>query len=291
MNKTTAFRQINDIENLLRDTNYLQQWPLKESDSEEQKIIKKGRHLACILLEMEKDFGRMETDTQENNRQTQRAYILAMRNRFPAAGSLAEVDFLGEPSGVIREVKLPMLGPYKTESRIEPFNRCWSVLRYFRYCRQAGLWSRFTLAGVSQSRIIDAAHIPAWMRPPEKVFERPEAIAKTAAVTAADLLTPKNYDIVWDRSTKFDGLEELDKALQEAKAGGNNIPSTHQKLSEDPRFSVSPASFTDSIRRQFDCQRLLINIRSLELESANSRPRESNLPDGRQRCTSANLST
>jgi hypothetical protein len=103
-------------------------------------------------------------------------------------------------------VAMPVLGPYKTETRLESINRCWNLLKNFRYCHHAGLWpSRFTKEGVCQRIILNASHVPDWLRPPENIPERPDEIAKTPAVEAADSLEARDYRIVWDLDIPFNG--------------------------------------------------------------------------------------
>ena len=158
---TIAFRQLNDNEDL-KNADYLKEWPIYEGGSKEQLRAKKGRHLGCILLQIEKDFATIKIDTQQNNRLTQGTYVITIRNKFPNAEPLSAIDFpkkIGEPSGVTREdliVKSSILGPYEIESRIEPLNRCWNVLKYFRYCRQEGPWLLWPLKwsnGMTRSKV------------------------------------------------------------------------------------------------------------------------------------------
>ena len=275
LNKMTAFRLLYDNESVFTDVDYQREWKILEDDSTSQVRDKKARHLAAILLQMEKDFGLMQEISQKDNRKLQSFHIGAIRRELPGGENFPLVDYKrleGERSNetLLPVVAMPVLGPYATETRLESINRCWNLLKYFRYCHQAGLWpSRFTMEGVCQRIIIDASHIPEWLRPPDNIPERPDELAKTPAVEAADRLEARDYRIVWDLDIPFNGKAQLDEILQAAKASNIQIPSTDQKLSEDPRLSASAASFRDSIRRQFNCQRLSINIRTLELQYTN----------------------
>ena len=156
---------------------------------------------------------------------------------------------------IVDQVCPPTLGPYQSENRLECVNRCRNLLKYFRYCHQAkGLWaSRLSDTGVTQNYFIDASHIPAWLRPPQEAPGRPATITKTSTVATADALAPIEISIVWDQAQEFDGKEELDETLVQAKAKGTQIPRTHQKPYQDPRLCPSAASFKDAIRRQFNC--------------------------------------
>lgn len=86
-----------------------------------------------------------------------------------------------------------------------------------------------------------------WSR--SRTFERLEALNKTAAVRAANALPPLSIKIVWVKDFVFDGKDDLDEALSQAKATRVDISDTHQRIAEDPRLSRSLEGFKDSVRR------------------------------------------
>jgi hypothetical protein len=111
---------------------------------------------------------------------------------------------------------------------------------------------------------INLSHVPNWMLPKQKA-STPVTIKKPQAVLDADQMTQLSINIIWQRDLKFDGYDELLEAIQEARAQNLDIPDTKQVLKQDPRLLTSLAPFKDAIRRQYSCQLLLINIRTLEL--------------------------
>jgi hypothetical protein len=117
---------------------------------------------------------------------------------------------------------------------------------------------------------IDISHIPSWLIPSNsKSSQELEPIQKTKEVMLADQLPKLVIPIVWDKKADFDGKDELDEALENAQKKGMDLPDTDQTIAQDPRLSNTVASFKDSIRRQYNCKDLLINIRSLQLEFLN----------------------
>ena len=277
MNKKTAFRLIEDDETLFQNgPDFAKLWPLQVGDTEDDKRNKKARHLACILMTLEGNLGiKLKGNPPATNSQLQKKYAALFTKEAPTA-VLPKVLFTKSGQEVSAgpaalEVVPPVLGPYQQETRMESINRCWNLLRYFRYCRTAGkLWDmRFSESGMSQKIMIDSSHVPRWLLPPANVPERPAALTKTSAVIAADNLPTKDISIVWESVASGDDKEDLDEALKVAKSKGIPVPSAHQKLRQDPRLSPSAAAFRDAVRRQFNCQKLGMNIRALDLEYTN----------------------
>jgi len=107
------------------------------------------------------------------------------------------------------------------------------------------------------------------MRPPRDEDEEPAAVQKTSAVLAADNLPPIDIKIMWDKDEEFAGQEDLIDALKKAKKLNIRHPSTDQKLMQDPRLCPTGEYFRDCVRRQFNCQKLGIDILTLELTYKN----------------------
>jgi hypothetical protein len=279
MSKKRAFKLIADAEGLFKDVeDPLDKWPIHKTDTKAQIQNKRSRYLACFLIRMEEDLRQMEVMQPRENQVKQDTWYREFCEIFPGA-VIAKVGFstshlkdnstpLSSPS--IPVVRAPILGPYAQENRLEPINRCWNILKYFRYCCQSkdDVWqSRFSAEGITQSILINEKHVPSWMRKPEEPTW--VSISKTSAVDAADNLQIRQYPIVWQKGVDFDGKDELDEALAKAKAKNIRIPSDHQTLAVDPRLLLSAAAFKDSIRRQFNCENLVIDIRSLEMVYTN----------------------
>lgn len=273
LSKNATFRLLADDQAAYSNVTPASKWPIEEGDSAETRRNKKSRHLACILSAMRADFLIIKTSTTHHNRVSQKLYSkkwgstfekpLVFEPKFPKDRQRATVDTSGG------EVTMPALGPYPLEHWLEGINRCWNLMRYLRHCHNSkGFWDRFTSGRINQAIRVDGAHTPSWMRPREAAAEA-APIAKLAAVAAADALPRQQVDIVWDKDLAFDDKADLDEALRAAKSKGVVIPATHQEAAQDPRLSPSAGAFRDSIRRQYNCQNLLIDIRGLELEYRN----------------------
>lgn len=69
MNKNKAFRLLRDSEDIFSNVNHTEKWPILDTDNTDQLYLKKARHLAAILLRLERDFGVMRAASQaENNK-------------------------------------------------------------------------------------------------------------------------------------------------------------------------------------------------------------------------------
>ncbi|MCJ1237104.1 hypothetical protein MMC14_005088 [Varicellaria rhodocarpa] len=143
----------------------------------------------------------------------------------------------------------------------------WNFLSYFQYLKQSKIdvWNhRFSASSIIKDIIINQICILQWMKKP--AYSIPLVIGKTADAIAADALSSKEYWIVWNRALDFSGKEYLDYALQGAQKQQILIPSDMQILQVDPRLLRPVAAFKDSIRRLFNCQKLRIDIQSLDLD-------------------------
>jgi hypothetical protein len=276
MNRKSAFRLISDDEAQYKEVDKPEEkWPISEDDDDQLKQHKKSRHLACILVHFENDLKTLKSKDQDWHMEFQRL-ALGEYNEQTEGHEVDVLDLDFSASGTSPKpgrvaVSPPELGPYRGESRLEPINRCWLLLKYFRNCRAiSGAWTqKFSTAALSQSISVDLSHVPHWMRPQEAETEELSALKKPAAVVAADALAPLDINICWDKEAEFDEKDELDDVLRLAKSKNIPIPSTDMKLQQDPRLSPSVEYFRDSIRRQFNCPNIGMDIRSLELHYKN----------------------
>ena len=126
------------------------------------------------------------------------------------------------------------------------------------------MWQSRITSGLLNSKSVDLSHVPIWMRAPQKESEL-QPVPKSNQVSNADTLPPLKIKIFWDKEAEFEDKDELDDALKLAKAKSITIPSTDQILNTDPRLCKSGEFFRDSIRRQFNCQKLQCDIRNLTL--------------------------
>lgn len=276
MNKKTAFRLLYDNESLYQNVRFRQKWPINfispEDDSNKHLP---HRWLACILLNLERNLQKMKIMSREMNTKQQKESV-ELYNACQNNQIISSIDFqdpTSDPAAAAGVLQNPELGAYAGESRLERLNRCWNLLKYFRACRSNHKWwdQRFSKEGLSQVLTVDISHVPSWMLPPKEQDEALPDIPKTTAVRAADNLPPMVIRIVWDKEEEFEGKEDLDAALKKAKKTGVQIPDTDQKLAQDPRLCPSIEFFKDTIRRQFNCQKISMNIYSLELHYKNDK--------------------
>jgi len=141
MNKKGAFVLLRDEENAYKGVNPKTAWPLLKDDSKDQIRNKKSRHLACILMQLENDLNLMKRSLQDFNRTQQSTFRTRVMERLKC--ELPKVDF--NPGAVeedacqntnLPEVSSPTL-LFKGESRLESINRCWNLIKGFKYVSQA----------------------------------------------------------------------------------------------------------------------------------------------------------
>ena len=268
MNKKAAMRMLYDDETEFKGVNPRKKWPLEGKDTEKNIQNMKNRHLACILHQLEADILALETAKDKNKNQQKK--VSSAFQKYFQGDALPNVSYAPkDPQDNAPTVYSPTLA-FKEESRMESINRCWNILRYLRYCRQAtGMWEqKFSQKRLEQGSSIDKSYIPHWLLPVEK-NDASFAVKKCAAVLEADKLTPKIITVIWDQTTEFEGSEELNKALEDARAKNLEIPDSKQVLIQDPRLCLSAAAFRDAIRRQYNCSKLLMDIRSIRLTYSN----------------------
>lgn len=267
MSRKGAFTLLHDSESMFDGVkDPIKKWAITPEDTKAQVTHKRSRYLAFILLRLEGYFRYMARVSGADNEKMQLSTALKFRGNNPQI-FVPVVTFLPSPANpAVPMVRFPTLGPYLGEKRLEALNRCWLLLRYFRYCRQSheDVWaSRFSQDNINLSIRVNISHVPHWMKKRDDAV--PAALDKTADVAAADALPPVEYQVLWDQNAHFDGKEELDDALNRARAANVRLPSTLQSLQTDPRLIGSAAAFKDSIRRQFNCEKIPMNIRTLEL--------------------------
>lgn len=226
--------------------------------------------MSSILLQMEldlQDVRSAEANVEDDSDiRYQNRYAEKFSQKF--LETLPQIQIHPTHGSTYPCLQHPNLGPYTNEHRLEALNRCWSLIKYLQYTHGSkGQWAtKFSQEGVAKRYSVDASHIPGWMAPKQdKDTEGGDVLNKTEAVRAADELPLLLIPIVWEKDLAFDGKEDLDDALSQAEIARVDIPDTHQHVAEDPRLSRSLEGWKDSIRRQFNCQRVRMNIRSLTL--------------------------
>jgi hypothetical protein len=169
MNKKAAMRFIYNGEDEFKNVDPTKEWPLEERDTEDERRIKKARYLACILLRLERGILAIGTINRTKNVGRQQVMSARFTQYFPGE----EVPKLGyppqDPRDKTPDIRLPRLS-FEKEHRMESINRCWNILKYFRYTRQAAIWeSRFSQKSLQHGSSIHKSHFPHWLLPAEKI--------------------------------------------------------------------------------------------------------------------------
>lgn len=218
-------------------------------------------------MDLEADLNSLSIRSKDENEEQQQNYLDAFSYIFSEKMGLdlPMIDFLPvSTTDRFIYVYPPLLGPHNGEHRLEAINRCWHILQYLRHnMNTKGAWAaRFTQKAlrVSISKI-DFSYAPSWMRPPN-FTSKSEALSKPQEVIETEqLIVP----IRWNRDKQYRGKATLDEVLEKAVSQGKKLPELAQTAVEDPRLSKSLGHFRDSIRRQYNCKELSMNIRLLRL--------------------------
>ncbi|OBT86897.1 hypothetical protein VE02_03857 [Pseudogymnoascus sp. 03VT05] len=263
--RNRVFHLLYDAEHMFTNVDFETKWEIAKDDSPKEKSNKKDCQVASILIQLESDIHTLGTLREKEHILLQQHYADEYELSFPGA-ELPQIKFVpGEDGDISRCVQLPTLGPLEMEERLEAINRCWLILKYVRYCRQGNyLESRLSESGLEINYAIGTEHIPTWLQP-KTIAKQLESLPKSSALAMADALPKLSVQIIWDKNAHFAGKKNLDDAIQRAAERDVRIPDTSQVMTEDPRLQGSIEAFRDSIRRQFNCQNLLINIRSVSM--------------------------
>lgn len=252
LSRKSAFLLILSNEDAYTGVKPDQKWPL--GDNPDSTI--RSRHIAAILLDVEKDLKDFRfapaTNASKNSR---------FRNEFTQKYPDLTIATYN------RKCPPPELGPLEKEHRLESINRCWALLRYMRNCIQSKCWdSRFGNDGVTVKVSVAPSHIPGWMRAADTL--NPPEIAPQGEVATADNATPIVVTVVWERTKKFVGYDELMTVLETAEEKEITIPDDIYQLptNADPRLFKTIFQFKDCLRRLYRCPEIGMDIRRLHLQ-------------------------
>lgn len=137
LSRKAAFRHIKDAEARFTDVNPDTEWPLGVGDPNNSTSDTRSRHLAALLLGLEKDLETFAYNPEDNLKQNNR-----FRTQFQADLTLQIADGNFEVPG-------PTIARRDGESRLESTNRCWSLLQYLKHVIQSKAWEKEVFAGSS----------------------------------------------------------------------------------------------------------------------------------------------
>lgn len=270
MRKSIAFRFLGDDYNAFCNVaDPAAQWRILETDNDEHRQNKKARQLAAILVNLKQDIETMDSTSAGGNFSLQDKYSKVFHELYPQKDyPLPEIRYQADENIDTSNVELinkPTLGPLKDETNLEPFNRCWQLMKYFRAIIQAKkkFAAKLSSEGFAAGSTIRAQCVPDWMQPSRATGA--EAIPKRDIILEADALPPKSFTLFWNRKLENSGEsgDELNTTLELASQNGVEFRiSCHQ---------TGLQCWSKAVRVRFLAQRS--GPSSLEVRQSQSQPR------------------
>jgi hypothetical protein len=229
-------------------------WPIETNDKGSlYSSYKKAARIASILVKSKQSLSSMPTLSTDVNQTFQEEAHKTFCQSYP---TITVVNIQHGPP-IFSETQL---GPLPLESTIEPFNRFYTLLKYFqRQVRtEKNLKNLRNAQGLAKGSPVKPDNIPAWMR-----SQTPDAevIPINKTVSLADKLSKKSFAVFW--YTKFDH-EDLKATLDEKE--DLVLPDSKQIFTTDPRLFRTSMGFRDQIRRQSRASELHTDIHRCRLE-------------------------
>lgn len=222
------------------------------------------------------------------------AHILViMVDRLSNLGETANVDddvqklvlrrlFKARPAcatgpAVNGNVRLPILKRTSAskESALEPYNRAWALLKHFTYTSVPAIFRARFKAGIWDMAVrIDLAYVPEFMRPPPAGSPTVPPTPETARREPVPTVVPTRKHtrteplantakmrirIEWLRKKAAPEERKALRAYFEQHGVDLDLPDTSQYSLADPRV-YSQKQFRDSIRRQYKCEELGLQL-------------------------------
>jgi len=255
-----AFKILNDdLESYKNISDAAAAFPLT-GDNARQRILA-GRRLAAILSKMIEDFALMSTFDSKENKARQKTVLADYKEAFP---DRSNVPFLS-PS----KCDGPTLGPLDGEQKLEAYNRCWMLTKYFKYCQQLSskaFENRFPADGDIKGTTVPPDMIPGWMRPKPKTADSKSTEAE--AMLRADSLSRKTFSLCYyPRADNPDSRDAVEEHFELAAADGvEELSTLPQNFLIDPRLYDSLQCLRDQIRRQLRCHIFRFDLARVSLE-------------------------
>jgi hypothetical protein len=228
-------------------------WPYREDDDNEHKMFKFRMRMGWCLVQLKLALDDYASFSDEDNR-----YMSSLQ--WDKVEDETEIKF---PRDEPLTYPVPVMGPLKGESPMEPFGRAWEILKYFSSV-QGSIWStRFATVGcMRKAPIVTESNLPKWMKPDtEEVDEG--AVQNSAHIS--EFSHKIKVKLSWDASVRFRGLQALKNALEKAEEDDIWIPDFSLIMSHDPRVCTSTRMFRDLIRGSLNCQKLGLDLRQVDI--------------------------
>lgn len=269
--KTNAFELIKQAEKKIYEIDDPDvEWPIEDA---EDLASMRAHHIAWILMVLEVDIQQLYQRSPIDNVESQNFYKNEFDETYGKDLVLPDISsrFLGQstsaktPASSTPIIVLPQLGPLEIENRLEAINRCWCLLKYFRYNKQAKLWAtRFIEKGINTHVAIDQTYVPDWMRP--KRDETSMIVRQPQENIDASDLPRKTFTVTWDQNAKVKHPQALKDKIDNAGLNDVVLPSgIAQPVDVDPRLCRTAAIFEDCIRRQYNCRGIRMELSRMSM--------------------------
>lgn len=250
-------------------------WAWGERDTKQRQLSQRKKIAAWCLYMLVQNIEQYKNATDEENLEKSAKEQQDFIERHKDNKMNVTISF---PAGV-NQFPVPELGPFtdKGEGQLEPYNRCWEILKYLRSGFYRSNWkTRFaTLQAVENGTVVSEAHAPSWMQSPaNKVVSGLSSIKK---VFPNDNFAPINVEVKWVRNAKD---METEAAIQKAFDRRVQLPYSKFRLPWDPRALVRSEQFRDGVRRSLNCQELGLDLWTMLISYDHAAENESGHVDG-----------
>jgi hypothetical protein len=231
----------------------------KDSYSEEENVqrVRYLAHILIVMVDLWGNSGGEPVEEIDDEGDHDSAYFRHELERIYA--HIEHVPYPSTNAPVIRP-RLIRDDFEEKESDLEPYNRAWNLLKYFKYVTgskdhwKSGFGDSETW---DRSTIITTPSIPDWMRGASPAPTLPPL------ANAHANLPPRRIKLRWDRN----GQAADDKALEaylEANEDELDLPNPVMNADGDPRVH-NEFEFRDRIRLQYECETNRMQIAKLTM--------------------------
>jgi len=223
-------------------------------DYESKQRTQNDRRLAHLLVLMVHTFGAGDQLVSDIGSQKDFSVnLMATRRHVKHIPSVADDIEVTRPTLVF---------PALEETRLEPYSRAFTLLKYFAYSINSKThWpTRFEKDSWDTSIRVDDYHVPSWMKD-AKTSTSAQVLQNPLAEAHAQLPV-RHIQLRWVRGIRGANEEEreLDEYLNELETSQGLQPlATMMDCLGDPR-TLEPDEFRDIIRLQYNCDELKMQL-------------------------------
>jgi hypothetical protein len=245
-----------DIKDVEKYSRRLPEWRGEKAEKH-----RKQDYFAHILILLVDQIRKGRGATVNKNSQDRETAVLIRR--------VSHIDSI--PNLEDEYIEFPTMDFGSEEQSLEPYNRAWNLLKYFARSIQTSIWKRYQNDAWARSSEVDHQYYPYWMRPDENLplAETAEALKQVPALP---------IKLQWNKGGSKADREKLEEHFDyvDKEPKSEKIDATG-----DPRFH-SAGQFRDTIRQDFNCQKLQLQIRSASMIIPSARATTDEEPDSRR---------